>query len=299
MQTLEALVPGTLLRGPPSQQPNRRPQRQSCASTRSTLAPHAHNQHTTPGPTNNSLASLSAGSRATQNHTPRDGLLYLSHLVPRSFSQHKRREVLDIFKNHTPYVPMVLTTPTFQSAMMQYYARHGYLSYSGAIAPFGFPLGPNGQGWPKDRIPVEVIETIAQCLPHDTMQNMRLVNHEFEKKVSRVAFETVVVPFRPEIYGMMVHDSKNDKKHDPKGKGKAKATDSDDEDNELYSVGGYYKIKAKDVYDGMKVFEAWGSHIKQFGMTFEINAGKHGHSSAVLLIVTTITLYNKISSRLK
>lgn len=31
---------------------------------------------------------------------------------------------------------------------------------------------------------------------------MRLVNHDFEQKVSEHLFKVVVVPFRPEIYGI-------------------------------------------------------------------------------------------------
>ena len=31
---------------------------------------------------------------------------------------------------------------------------------------------------------------------------MRLVNKEFEEKVAQVLFRTVVVPFKPEIYGI-------------------------------------------------------------------------------------------------
>lgn len=31
---------------------------------------------------------------------------------------------------------------------------------------------------------------------------MRLVNHDFEQKVSEHLFRVVVVPFRPEIYGI-------------------------------------------------------------------------------------------------
>ena len=140
------------------------------------------------------------------------------------------------------------------------------------------------------------MENIAQYLPYDSISNMRLINHEFEKKISRIVFKTVVVPFRPEIYGMIVHDSKSPKKHDPKGKGKAKATDSGDGDDELYSVGGYYKIKPNDVYDGMKVFEAWGNHIRRFGMTFEIDTGKHIHLSAVPWLVQLSLLTNDFLS---
>ncbi len=143
------------------------------------------------------------------------------------------------------------------------------------VEPF---VGPNGQGWPKNDVPTEVVEHIVKYLSRDTLQNMRLVNREFERKVSSIAFKTVVVPFRSEIYGMMVCDSKltpKPAKIDIKGKGKEVATPTDDEGDEIVAIGEYRKVKAKDIYDGMKVFEAWGSHIKQFAMTFEVDHGKH------------------------
>lgn len=57
-------------------------------------------------------------------------------------------------------------------------------------------------GWPLDRLPIEIFDEIISYLPRSCVQSMRLVNKEFEKKVSATFFQVVVVPFRPEIYGI-------------------------------------------------------------------------------------------------
>ena len=64
------------------------------------------------------------------------------------------------------------------------------------------PLGPGGQGWAGASIPVEVFESIGAMLSRDDLLRMRLVSHEFEKKISAYIFKSVVVPFKPDIYGM-------------------------------------------------------------------------------------------------
>jgi len=39
-------------------------------------------------------------------------------------------------------------------------------------------------------------------LSRSSIQNLRLVSKEFDSKVSEALFKVVVVPFRPEIYGI-------------------------------------------------------------------------------------------------
>ena len=56
--------------------------------------------------------------------------------------------------------------------------------------------------WPATQIPVEIFSLIISYLPRSNIQNMRLVNREFEEKVSEYLFRVVVVPFKPEIYGI-------------------------------------------------------------------------------------------------
>lgn len=51
-------------------------------------------------------------------------------------------------------------------------------------------------------IPVELFSLIVAHLSRSNIQNMRLVNKEFDQKVSEALFRSVVVPFRPEIYGI-------------------------------------------------------------------------------------------------
>ena len=250
-------------------------QQQRQASTQMGLAPNPIYQQS-----DNELLNV----RATPTHLPGKDVFYLSEMIPRHYDPATRAQLLHIFKYYAPYVPKAVSMLDSDIPLEHYFAS--YMSYKDEEPIGGVPfieplLGPGGQGWPKDGVPTEVMEQLVQYLSRDTLQNMRLVNHEFEKKVSSVAFKTVVVPFRPEIYGMMVHDSKAQpsKNKDVKGKGKETeiATQTDDEDDKFYPLGSYCKVKAKDVYDGMQVFEAWGSHIKQFAMTFEIDQGKHVH----------------------
>ena len=56
--------------------------------------------------------------------------------------------------------------------------------------------------WPAGLLPVEIFALIIDHLPRSSIQSLRLVNKEFEDKVSPVLFKVVVVPFRPEIYGI-------------------------------------------------------------------------------------------------
>ncbi|KAF1343937.1 hypothetical protein BDV97DRAFT_305598 [Delphinella strobiligena] len=84
--------------------------------------------------------------------------------------------------------------------------------------------------WIPGEVPVELFEAVTQYLSRDDIKSMRLVNREFERGVSRALFNTVVVPFNTELYDMI----EQDKGH------------------------------------GLRVFEGFGSHIRRFGMSFEV-----------------------------
>ncbi|KAL8992756.1 MAG: hypothetical protein Q9169_006863 [Polycauliona sp. 2 TL-2023] len=128
---------------------------------------------------------------------------------------------------------------------------------------FHLPFGPDGAGWPTCAssngdhprpIPVEIFELIGRLLPRDSIQNMRLVNREFERKISCLAFKVVVVPFKPKIY------ETTSTQMSAKAMGKQKESIKDN-----YSPGENH------VKDGMRVFEQWGPQIKKFALTFEVD----------------------------
>jgi hypothetical protein len=79
---------------------------------------------------------------------------------------------------------------------------------------------------------------------------MRLVNKEFEEKVSQYLFRTVVVPFRPEIYGIT-------EEH---------VIDGWWEDQDVPSSAA---VMLQD--KGMRVFQGFGRHIHKFAMSFEFD----------------------------
>ena len=127
----------------------------------------------------------------------------------------------------------------------------------------------NDQGWPIHKLPVEIYERIASGIDREDLMNCRLVNREFEKNFSGAFYQVAVVPFGAQIYIMMMPHSKDD----GKGKGKAKATPNEDKDLGA-QYGNYLNLTDKDLYDGMKVFRAYGAHIRKFAMTFEVDEGK-------------------------
>ncbi|KAF2266417.1 hypothetical protein CC78DRAFT_542394 [Lojkania enalia] len=119
---------------------------------------------------------------------------------------------------------------------------------------------PSPYVWPKGKMPTELFEEIASYLNRDDIKSMRLVCREFDRHVSQVLFNTVVVPFNTEIYGMLGQEIKPDLK----GKKKVK----------IETIGLPWKNSDGDeVYKGygLDVFRGFGHHILRFGMSFEVN----------------------------
>ena len=191
-------------------------------------------------------------------------LIFISEIVPRSFDSEKRSLLHHIFRRKAAHIPAAVSAPVGPRCGMVYYVTKPRLSFQSKVTDL--PLGPGRRGWPAGRLPVEVFDIVTSYLPRDSVSAMRLVNGEFEMKTSNRLFHTVVVPFRSEIYGLMTHKSENEESAEGlqrrKGKGKARAKvqaeiDEVPEENRI-------------VHDGMKVFEAWGPHIKRFAMAFEV-----------------------------
>ena len=68
------------------------------------------------------------------------------------------------------------------------------------------PLTHSDRGWPPNVVPVEIFEHLGSSLSRDDLFSMRLVNHEFEAKISSRIFQTVVIPFKSDIYGVADSD---------------------------------------------------------------------------------------------
>lgn len=157
-------------------------------------------------------------------------------------------------------------------------------------------------GWPMHALPTELFEKIAGDLARDDILNMRLVNHEFEKKVSGFLFKAVVVPFQRQIYGITTRAIH-----------KQVPVCYDDEDTdeetgeESERKGGNENIKPLDGndHDGMEVFKAWGPHIKKFAISFEFDEGEivpgsfviPSSISAMLTPLAFVQMYSTIPPR--
>ena len=136
--------------------------------------------------------------------------VFTSECIPQSFSPRKRRDVLDVFRTKAPYVPacilMVRDLLNIQYHVANNVNAFRLTSNQSHISQPG--CGRESQTWPLDLIPLELFEQIASYLPHEDLKSARLVNKEFERKLSGYMFKSVVVPFGPEIYALARKDSK-------------------------------------------------------------------------------------------
>lgn len=135
--------------------------------------------------------------------------------------------------------------------------------------------------WPRDRLPVEIFDMITELLSRDDVKSARLVNREWERKVSGNLFASSVVPFNTELYDMIEEDSKAAHRmpcsaHRPKGKGKAGTIEVPDQGINV-SPRRLNWQNAKDdsegkVYrgHGLRVFQGFGPYFRRFGMSFEV-----------------------------
>ncbi|KAI9739290.1 MAG: hypothetical protein M1834_007503 [Cirrosporium novae-zelandiae] len=95
--------------------------------------------------------------------------------------------------------------------------------------------------WPAGAVPLELFHTIGKYLTIQEIKRLRLVNREFDSKISPLLFRSVVLPFRPETYDIY-------KDH---GNGNSKPVDHS--------------------RDLLRSFQTWGSHIRNFGMSFDLH----------------------------
>lgn len=97
------------------------------------------------------------------------------------------------------------------------------------------------------RLPLEILERIAADLSRTDVKNLRLVDRHFSRMISATLFKTVVVPFNAQIYGALgmdlAIDTTQDGPSDPRG-----------------SAG-----------IDLDIFPAFGAHIRNFGMRFDVN----------------------------
>ena len=191
----------------------------------------------------------------TLDHFRTPHLVFTSELLPRTFAAQKRQDILGIFRNKAPYVPACISSVPGRPKT-QYHvttSRQTCRSFSPCRS-----LSNSCQAGSLKELPVEIFEHIARYCSHDTLKKMRLVNKDFEHKLSNRVFGTAVVPFNLGIYGMMVHDNPAKAAGDMKT---GKAGENAPVQN----------FPAKEVDDGMKIFKAWGNNVRKFAMAFEVD----------------------------
>lgn len=132
----------------------------------------------------------------------------LHQLISEGFENHRPKELNDIIRQHGP---------RFAKTTKEKKPAHTISTIPGTCyqmppdwdppSPPVNPLAHGDKGWPPVVVPVEIFEHVGSCLSRDDLLSMRLVNHEFEAKISSRVFQTVVVPFKSDIYGVADNDA--------------------------------------------------------------------------------------------
>ena len=94
-------------------------------------------------------------------------------------------------------------------------------------------------------------------LSRDDIKNLRSTSKDIDLLISHTLFQSVVVPFNPEIYGMVL----------------GAQGDGSSSNNLPRFLRREYDNP--NLYDGpgVKVFKEFGRHMKKFGMSFEVDEG--------------------------
>ena len=145
----------------------------------------------------------------TQSAIRSPQIIFISEIIPRSFSVTMRFELLHIFRTKANFIPRFIRRkePVVNEANE---ARlfiddtirallDAPLVQEDALDPH--PIGLNGMGWPKNALAAEIFQEIGSYLSRKDLQCLRLVNHEFEKKIAGLYFRNVVIEFSSEIWG--------------------------------------------------------------------------------------------------
>lgn len=110
------------------------------------------------------------------------------------------------------------------------------------------PSQPSERPLESERIPVEIFELIIAHVSWTDIKNMRLIDHTWEDRVSPSLFKQVVVPFNPQVYGTM-------------GSQPALTMFRKAQKASL----------TKPVSIDLDIFPGFGEHIRQFGMSFDLD----------------------------
>ena len=119
---------------------------------------------------------------------------------------------------------------------------------------------------------MEVFEQIINCLSRKDVENMRLVNHEGESKVSAYLFRSVVVPFDTEIYDLLAATPHPKSRFNPNtlSKRREDATNAKNESRSSHVLKKADSGKYEGTDEQVDMFGGFGPHIRDFGMSFDI-----------------------------
>ena len=132
----------------------------------------------------------------------------LHKLISEGFENHRLKELSDIIRQRSPWIAkMTKEKQPAHKAPTIPGTDYPMPPHWDPPSPPINPLTHGDRGWPPNLVPVEIFEHVGSSLSRDDLLSMRLVNHEFEAKISSRIFQNVVVPFKSDIYGVADSDA--------------------------------------------------------------------------------------------
>lgn len=129
--------------------------------------------------------------------------------------------------------------------------------------------------WPTDRVPVEIFNLVIGYLSRKDIQNMRLVNHEFDAKLAEIYFKIVVVPFRPEfeaLYGSLnINPGRGGDQQKLSLVIRKKGEDANLADDHSQDHGHTSTQDESLLSAGHRVFQQFGDKMRKFALALELN----------------------------
>lgn len=127
--------------------------------------------------------------------------------------------------------------------------------------------------WDASRIPVEIYKQIMKDISREDVRSLRLVSRAFERGVSGALFETVVVPFGTEVYGSITTRNKSPQSdgHTSTTGKHATSSAAPQSPEDLWTTPFVHVLNGIAQDDELMIFKQFGSHIRQFGMSLEVN----------------------------
>ncbi|MCJ1394617.1 hypothetical protein MMC18_007497 [Xylographa bjoerkii] len=221
--------------------------------------------------------------------------LFVSELIPSSFTPLQRFQVLDVLHYEAPYIPTCIVGATGQAPQLYFGSlhcnRHLLPKHTDdKISQMSQALGPPTTVKSNVILPVEVLAHIARYLKRSDMQALLLTSKEYNAKLGPLYFQHIVLPFKSNIFSGLKNISVTDSMH-----GKEKILNS-----ATLPAASILPTTTHDTEEDLgtlpsdlNMFKTWGSSIMKFAFSLEADQDELTEAPEKQVMNTYSTFYEQ------